>query len=99
MSPAHAVASWWHRWKITVAFVAIFGVALFSYWLVQREASHRVESVCASLTQVKDAALSLSKPASTQGVTDPSTLARIDAANQQRLEAKRQLVKGLACRK
>lgn len=91
--------SWWHQWEATAAIVLVALSFIFTLALVSREASHRADAVCASVTQVKDAALELTVPASKRGVTDPETLARIDAANQARAAARARLAKALECRK
>lgn len=94
-----AAQTWWKRWQITIAFLLIAASFAFAWAIVEHEAKQRTDSVCRSITQVKNAALELTVPASKRGVTDPETLARIDAANQARAAARKRLTQALACRK
>lgn len=89
----------YEHWRLTVAYLLIFASFMFTVVLVRQEASHRVRSVCDSITQVKNAALNLTAPASAVGVTDPTTLERIRQANAARDEARKKLDVALACKK
>lgn len=92
------VRRWWERWKITVIFVLLACSFLFAYALNDRQNDKRVQSACDSVTQVKSAALELTDPVSTKGVTDADQLARIAAANEARTFARNILEQRLACR-
>jgi hypothetical protein len=79
---------------IAVGLVAL-GLGLWRVNAVQND--RRAEQACASILQVRDAALGLTKPASDVGVTDPNTLERIRQANVQRAKVSAQLRRDLSC--
>lgn len=93
-----ALRAWWNRWKITILFVGLVAVSLSVYRVNDVQNDRRVVSACESVTQVKDAALKLTKLTSETGVTDPATLARIRVSNAAKTDAREQLERGLACR-
>lgn len=88
----------WDRWKITLLFVGLVAVSLAVYHVNDVQNSRRVDAACASVTQVKTAALSLAKPISAADVTDPATLERLRVANAARAQARRLLEDKLACK-
>jgi hypothetical protein len=88
----------WDRWKITILFCGLVLVSLAVYWVNDVQNDRRVMLACDSVTQVKDAALTLARPVSPKGVTDSATLERIRIANAQRAEVRAQLARDLACR-
>jgi hypothetical protein len=68
-------------------------------YVVKIEAQQQiVTKACESVTQVKNAALDLTAPVSTKGVTDAATLERIRQVNAARAQAQRKLERKLACR-
>jgi hypothetical protein len=91
------VVRWFDRWKITILFVGLAFVALAVYRVNDTQNHRRVESACKAVTQVRDAALKLTKPASVAGVTDPATRERIRQVNVQRAKAREQLRRDLSC--
>lgn len=93
MTAVHAVKTLWDRWKITILFLAVFALAIFTHTV---DVKHN-EDTCNAVSQVRSAVHPLTTPTKLHGGEDAATVLRVKAANSVKSQARSLLDRGLAC--